>query len=324
MQSILYLTRGTNMVTKSVQKIPALKVEYPVYSLDNQLLLHAGAELTPDTLDYVASLNRSGRPENYSLLSYIKSDLLKFLRQPPYDVIFDPDKDLPVILDLFKKVPVAVPVLRSLEFFKINEPYTYRHILTTFALTTFIAKDLISDYKDLMMEVASCPAHDIGKITVPLHILKKPAALTHSELKMLRHHTIAGYVLLSYYLNDTGNLSAIIAKDHHERKDGSGYPIGKSLSDRMVEIVAVSDTYDALVSHRPYRKATYDNRTALEVITEMAERKEIGWDVVRALVSYNRKDRPAVSECVVSTEKRGSQPQGNMYGIIADENEQPA
>ncbi|MBI5663504.1 MAG: HD domain-containing protein [Nitrospirae bacterium] len=310
------------MVTKSVQLIPALKLEYPVYNLDDQLLLPAGTELTPDTLDYIASLNRSGPPLNYSLLSYIKGDLLKFLRQPPYDVIFDRRKDLPLILDLFKKVPVAVPVLRSLEFFKINEPYTYRHILTTFALTTFIAKDLISDYQDLMMEVASCPAHDIGKISVPLHILKKPAALTLPELKILKHHTIAGYVLLSYYLNDTRNLSAIIAKDHHERRDGSGYPLGKSLSDRMVEIVAVSDTYDALVSHRPYRKTPYDNRSALEILTQMAERKEIGWDVVKALVSYNRKDRPSFSDCMVSTEKRGSHPEGNMYGTIADENEQ--
>jgi len=312
------------MATKSNTLIHSIKLQYPVYNLDNQLLLPAGTELTPDTMDYLVSLNKSVHSKSSSLLTYIKDDLLKFLNQPPYDVIFDRHRDLPAIMSLLEKVPVAVPVLRSLEFFKINEPYTYRHILTTFALTTFMAKDLISNYQDLMMEVASCPAHDIGKITVPPYILRKPAALTLTELKILKHHTIAGYVLLSYYLKDTRNLSAIIAQDHHERRNGSGYPLGKDLTNLMVEIVAVCDTYDALISHRPYRKAPYDNRSALEVITEMAERKEIGWDVVRTLVSYNRKDRPAVSECVVSTEKRGSQPQGNMYGIIADENEQPA
>jgi hypothetical protein len=54
----------------------------------------------------------------------------------------------------------------------------------------------------------------------------------------------------------------------------------------------------------------------------MAERNEIGWEVVKALVAYNRKDKPNFSDCVVSIEKRGARPSGNVYGVIADENNQ--
>ena len=86
-----------------------------------------------------------------------------------------------------------------------------------------------------------------------------------------------------------------------------------------MEIVTVSDVYDALISSRPYRPIAYDNRTALEEITAMAERNEIGWNVVRALVARNRKSKPHHNECEVSVEKRGTSPPGNVYGVIVEE-----
>jgi HD-GYP domain-containing protein (c-di-GMP phosphodiesterase class II) len=135
----------------------------------------------------------------------------------------------------------------------------------------------------------------------------------------LDNHSAAGYVLLSYYLGDPRSLASLVARDHHERKDGSGYPRGIPLRDLLVEVIAVCDVYDALISPRPYRPASYDNRTALEEITGMAERGEIGWDVVKALVACNRSARPHYSESEVSTEKRGVPPPGNLHGVIEGE-----
>ena len=102
----------------------------------------------------------------------------------------------------------------------------------------------------------------------------KSDPLTLTERGSLEHHAAAGFVLLSYYFQDFQNIGAITARDHHERKDGSGYPCGTLLDDYMVEIVAVSDVYDALISQRPYRPVSYENRTALEEITEMAEKNQ--------------------------------------------------
>lgn len=135
----------------------------------------------------------------------------------------------------------------------------------------------------------------------------------------MEHHAIAGYVLLSYYLGDSKNLSAIVARDHHERKDSSGYPCGVPLKDHMIKIVVVSDVYDALLSPRPYRRISYENRTALEEITAMAGKGKLSWEIVQALVAINRKNRPHYSECTVSLEKRGTPPPDNVYGIIVDE-----
>jgi len=87
----------------------------------------------------------------------------------------------------------------------------------------------------------------------------------------------------------------------------------------MVEIIAVCDVYDALIMPRPYRSGAYDNRTALEEITEMAKQNKIGWDAVKALIARNRKSNPHCTEITVSAEKRGSAPSHNVYGITAGE-----
>lgn len=294
---------------------------HPVCTLDTRLLLPAGTVLSEETLEALISSSETTPRQTGSMLRHasVKEDLLRFLNQPPYNVIFADQEHIAEVLDLMDTVEVIVPVLQSLDYFKQHDFNTYRHILVVSALSTLLAKDLVSDHQDRIHEAVTGPAHDFGKICVPLHILKKTDPLTRTERSILKQHTVAGYVLLSYYLKDSQSLTAEVARDHHERKDASGYPRGISLKDPMVEVVTVCDVYDALISPRPYRPIAYDNRTALEEITGMAERNEIGWEVLKALVARNRKTKPHYSECLVSPEKRGTPPTGNVYGLTAAE-----
>jgi two-component system response regulator RpfG len=101
------------------------------------------------------------------------------------------------------------------------------------------------------------PMHDIGKVGIPDNILRKPGRLTDTEQAVMRQHTRIGYELLhdspSHYLQ----LAASIALHHHEKVDGSGYPLGLC-GDRIpieARIVAVADVFDALTSNRPYKAA---------------------------------------------------------------------
>ncbi len=302
-----------------------LKLGYPVTTLDNELLLQAGSDLSDETINGLISSNKIKSYKSLPLLEYgtVKKDLLRFLSQPPYHVIFSDKKQVSNILKLMENVNLVYPVLETLDYFNEREFYTYRHILMVFALSTLLASDLVHDYKELVREAATGPTHDIGKICIPLNILTKSVPLTKAEMDILMHHSAAGYVLLSYYLRDPEGLTAKVARDHHERKNGVGYPRGIELSDRMIEIVSVSDIYDALISARPYRPTAYDNRTACEEITTMAEKNEVSWDIVKALVAHNRKNKPHYSECDISIEKRGEPPPGNVHGVLADE-EEPA
>jgi HD-GYP domain-containing protein (c-di-GMP phosphodiesterase class II) len=89
----------------------------------------------------------------------------------------------------------------------------------------------------------------------------------------------------------------------------------------MVEIVAACDIYDALISSRPYRPASFDNRTALEEMDRLVEKGIINHDIVQVLVANNRQDKPRYTGIKLSGEKRGIPPKHNVYGITAAEDD---
>lgn len=296
-----------------------LHLRHPVHTLMGRQLLSPGTPLTEETLDQLILSNETVGGKAFSVLAHgsIRTDLLDFIHEPPYNAIFSDPEKIPHLMTIMAFVYQVPAVLDSLDYFKHNEFYTYRHILIVFALTTLLSGDLISSLQDMVKATSAGPCHDLGKICVPLHILKKSDPLTREERDILEHHTAAGFVLLSYYLKDKNDLGARVALNHHERRNGSGYPGGIKLMDRLVELVVICDIYDALVSERPYRSVSYDNRTALEEITLLAEKGEISWEGVKALISHNRRKKPHYSQVAVSTEKRGTSPSESVYGVIA-------
>ena len=283
------------------------KLVCPVYTFDYKQLLPGGKELTPEALDELIASNKEASYQSFPILKYgsIHQDLRRFLQEYPYNINFE-KPDQAGALTLMSKIDFIPPLLKFFDYFKENDAYTYRHSLVVFALSILLAQDLLKETEDWIIDVMAGTIHDFGKVNVPLKILKKKDPLSSVDKIILEHHSMAGFVLLSYFLQDHGRFAAWAAKEHHERRDGSGYPLGIPMKDRMIEIISVCDIYDALLSPRPHRPTPYDNRTALEEITEMAEKGKIGWEVVQALVSYSRKDRPAFQECKVSIEKRGT------------------
>ena len=296
-----------------------IELQYPIHTLENKELLPAGAILTEETLRKVVNSNGRAPSKNMSLMQFntVRTDIFEFFNNPPYKTIFENHEDTEDVLAVMEEVVLPLPVLESLEYFRESDFHTYRHMLMIFALSTLLAKILVPDYQRRIHNATSGPSHDLGKICVPIDVLLKRDPLTKDERDILFQHPVAGYVLLCYYTKDINNFSAKVARDHHERMDGSGYARGIRQHDPLVEIVAVSDVYDALISPRPYRPVTFDNRTALEEITLMAQSGKITWEVLQALVSLNRKDKPDFRDFEVSLEKRGTPPPDNSYGKTA-------
>lgn len=301
--------------------MPGLILQYPVRTLDHQLLFPKRVLLTQETLDALIYSHGTPSYQTSPLLVYgsVKRDLLDCLSAPPFVTIFSDQREINDLLSLLEVVQYPVPILQSLDYFREHDFYTYAHVLMVFFLSTILTKDLLPDYQERIRLSATGPTHDAGKLCVPLQILKKTAPLTKTERGFLEHHSPAGYVLLSYYYKDHRHLGCKVALEHHERRDKSGYPRGILLEDPMVEIIAACDVYDALIMPRPYRSGAYDNRTALEEITEMGKQNKIGWDVVKAMIARNRKSNPHYEEITISTEKRGTPPSYNVYGMIAEE-----
>ncbi|MFT3762313.1 MAG: two-component system response regulator [Pseudoxanthomonas sp.] len=113
----------------------------------------------------------------------------------------------------------------------------------------------------------AAPLHDIGKIAIPDAILLKAGPLTDEETATMRRHPMIGHELLSDSQNRFIRTGATIARSHHERYDGSGYPEGLRGEEIPLEarIVAVADVLDALLSPRPYKKA-WELDAALEYL----------------------------------------------------------
>lgn len=297
-----------------------LTLRYPVSTLDGNLLLPAGTKLTPTIMDGLMQQGRANAYPTKPLMSHgtVRQDIHRFLTLPPYHIIFANTEQTEHVLDLFEKVTLPLPLMEIIDYFKAHDFHTYRHSLMVYALATLLAKVLGAADEEVAKESIAGPTHDFGKINVPLAILMKVTPLTPAESRRLKHHVLAGYVLLCYYLHEKDSTTIRLALNHHERKNGSGYPRGVKLQSRLVEIITVADIYDALISQRPYRQVAYPNRTALEELTGMAERGEIGWQVLRTLIALNRVDKPSAADVLISTEKRGEAPAGNMYGVLID------
>jgi putative two-component system response regulator len=106
------------------------------------------------------------------------------------------------------------------------------------------------------LELAA-PMHDTGKIGTPDSILKAPRKLTPDEWSVMQQHSEIGYGILSVGKTEIFRLAAEIARYHHEKWDGSGYPHSLSGTDipESARIVAIADVFDALTMKRPYKDA---------------------------------------------------------------------
>jgi HD-GYP domain-containing protein (c-di-GMP phosphodiesterase class II) len=135
------------------------------------------------------------------------------------------------------------------------------------------------------------PVHDVGKISVPDHILLKPGPLTSEEFTVMQGHVAHGIEIVDLAVGDFGFISTAhlqmlrqIVACHHEKIDGSGYPHGLKGGEIPLEarIVAVADVFDALTSRRPY-KAAWNNADAMAALNADAAENRLDDDCVAAL-----------------------------------------
>jgi putative two-component system response regulator len=113
--------------------------------------------------------------------------------------------------------------------------------------------------------------HDVGKIGIPDHIMLKPGKLDDEEWKVMRQHPAMGAAIIGDHKDELLHVARQIALTHHEKWDGSGYPMGMKGEAIPVfgRIIAIADVFDALTSVRPYKKA-WSVEAAVAMIQEGA------------------------------------------------------
>lgn len=157
--------------------------------------------------------------------------------------------------EILQKVIQNETVMLQLTGIRNIDNYTFLHSVDVCIYSTIIGKWLGYGKEHLMALGMGAILHDIGKCRVPIDILQKPDKLTDSEFREMKLHTVYGCEIIknTYRLNSK---IANIALQHHEKWDGSGYPLGSAANaiDPLARIVTLADVYDALTSDRVYKK----------------------------------------------------------------------
>lgn len=140
---------------------------------------------------------------------------------------------------------------------EFKDEETGNHIVRMARYCALIAQRLGHNARFVDLLQASSPMHDVGKIGIPDHILHKPGKLNAQEWEVMKTHTTAGARILESGTSEYIRMGATIALSHHEKWDGSGYPLCLSGGSIPLEgrICAVADVFDALTSKRPYKDA---------------------------------------------------------------------
>jgi HD-GYP domain-containing protein (c-di-GMP phosphodiesterase class II) len=168
-----------------------------------------------------------------------------------------------------------------------KDPYTRGHSDRVTRYSLMIAKEM--NLPSAFMEILQISAqlHDVGKIGIEDHILKKPGALTEEEFEVMKTHTTKGANILRPVTQLAEMLPGI--ELHHEALDGRGYPYGLK-GDQiplLARVIAVADTFDALTTNRPYQQAHTPDQ-ALQIIKNLAGKRLDPAAVAALLAVYER------------------------------------
>ena len=155
--------------------------------------------------------------------------------------------------DIIEQTGNNARIFNMLHCIRDYDEMTYIHSMNVSLICNCFARWLNMTKEEIRMITLGGLLHDIGKISVPRDVLLKPDTLTNEEYEIVKTHTTRGYEILKDKKID--DKIKMIALQHHERADKTGYPYGKSGNE--VEpysmIVAIADVYDAMTSDRVYR-----------------------------------------------------------------------
>jgi len=263
--------------------IPGMKIAEDVYTYNDQLILSKGVVLTdkaiirlefysilnvkvedeiiistpnPDTgISYSQKIKTSPAYKEFKFnfennVSHFKSVLDDIAKN---GAAVNPTVLLDNMLTLLDTSHGPINVFDMLHNMRHYDDLTYAHSINVALICNVFAKWLHFSEEDVRLATLCGLLHDIGKIMIPDVIIQKPGKLSDEEFATIKKHTLEGYqILRNQNVSDSVKNAALM---HHERCDGTGYPLaleGDKI-DKFAKIVAIADVYDAMTSARVYR-----------------------------------------------------------------------
>lgn len=260
----------------SIDKVvPGTKLAKPVYSENGAIMLRENYILTNTMLGRLKELGYVGLyiDDEISKDIYIEeivSEKLRLETASRLEAIMKKSGNvvdlMPNIRDIVDSVIANKDVISNMNRILGHHEYTYLHCVNVSIYSVLIGTRLNLTHTELYHLGTAGILHDIGKRFIPIEILDKPGKLTKEEFDIIKTHPAKGYEVLKGCRELTSTIKAGVLQ-HHERYDGTGYPMGlkaKEIS-KYGRILAIADTYDAMISERAYHKA-YSPSEAIEYL----------------------------------------------------------
>jgi HD-GYP domain-containing protein (c-di-GMP phosphodiesterase class II) len=293
-----------------------MHLENDLYGIDKKLLIKAGTIINSRTLKIIAGLSEQIRYVPIKNTPLFKDMINTFKDKRYADILYPAEINLKII-SYIDGIKMPEKILSELAYMKDMSPYTYNHILTIAVLAAKIALDHSHKNKySPEMALRLSLFHDLGKSRIPLRILNKRSPLTIDERRILKTHPLIGYILLHYYFGPDCKTVSFSSFQHHERLDGSGYPLGIKRLNKYSHLIGIVDTLDALISARPYRKTPFSLRAAIDLLLNESEKGRFHKGLIHTLIRYARKERHG-TKLIIAKRGRDKEPAGNSYGKTA-------
>lgn len=227
----------------------------------NRLYRHSTPEEIATKTEKISAISQESTNKIVTLTTQILS-IVEKKGVPPIQVV-QTTRDF--ILDETRKVLPKVNNLGELRIY--YDEYYSCHIINVSILATALAIRLGSNSEILQNIALGGLMHDIGMTRIPKEIVNKPDKLTTSEYELIKMHPKLGYKIIKDECLMPDPV-AMIALEHHERNNGSGYPraIDGSEINYLAQIVAMADVYDAAVSNKVYAKGKASESVARELL----------------------------------------------------------
>lgn len=247
----LILPKDLVLTDKSITKLE-------LYSVISVRIKEETPELVQETVsDTETYSERIKSSKEYKEFTKKFDDSLKSMKSSLSDIVkrnfFSKEELLAAPAKLLAANPSGIHIFDMLHNMRMFDDPTYAHSLNVSLICNVFARWL--DFPDEEVEMLTMAGllHDIGKVEIPAEIIQKPAKLSLEEYNIIKQHTIKGYNMIKDLPIDDRVKNAVLM--HHERVDGSGYPLGLKGDkiDNFAKILAIADVYEAMTSARVYR-----------------------------------------------------------------------
>ncbi len=252
----LVLTKGTILSDKLITKLHMYSI-YSIYVQRKPSLVVEISTLTDRVPSYAERLKSTPEYKHFKQEYEISIDALQTTinKVVTKNSKLDVGELLHTSLQQLTEAAGNRSIMDMLQNMREYDDSTYAHCLNSALLCNIFAGWLKFSPGDTELATACGLLHDIGKLMIPHDIIAKPAKLTEKEYRQIKTHPVSGYqILRSAGVNEHIYYSALM---HHERNDGSGYPMnlrGNQI-DKFAKMVSIVDVYDAMTAARVYREA---------------------------------------------------------------------